>query len=75
MLLGRRCGRTKLQQDLLAVVRLREPDAIAVYKFAREITTKVWVVDQWPEHGGCTSPGDWLDFILDNIHKMKSRVW
>jgi lipoprotein-anchoring transpeptidase ErfK/SrfK len=55
-------------------VRLREPDAVRVYDFAQEITTKVWVVDQWPEHGGCMSPGDWLDVILEGIYKLKSTA-
>jgi hypothetical protein len=54
-------------------VRLKEADAKAIYGFAVKYKTKVWVVDKWPEHGGCISPGDLLDLILDGMRRLQGK--
>jgi hypothetical protein len=44
-------------------VRLKKDDAIRLYNWAKDITTKVWIVDRPPEQGGCAGfadPRNWI---------------
>jgi hypothetical protein len=69
-----RMRRRQAVEGSAGCVRLKEVDAKAIYDFAEEHQTKVWVVDQWPEHGGCVSPGDFLDLILEGMHRVETEA-
>jgi hypothetical protein len=66
--------RNQATEGSAGCVRLKEADAKAIYDFAVRYKTKVWVVDRWPEHGGCISPGDFLDLILEGVHNLQTEV-